>query len=85
MHPGIHICFDNTKEVTIFRKNNNLFEFLNDAVKYITTLPKKIKEIQIICSGVDGIKFQPWETITPYRARISEDGLRGRIEMGLLL
>ena len=23
----IHICFDNTKEVTIFRKNNNLLEY----------------------------------------------------------
>ena len=42
-------------------------------------------ETQIICSGVDGIKVQLWETITHYRTRISENELRGRIVMGLLL
>ena len=41
--------------------------------------------MQIIRSGVDGIKVQLWEAITRYRARISENGLRGRIEMGFLL
>ena len=38
--------------------------------------------MQIIRSGVDGIKVQRWEAITRYRTRISENGLRGRIEMG---
>ena len=51
----------------------------------LTTLPRKITEIQIICSGVDGSKVQLWEAIMRYRTRISENGLRGRIEMGLLL
>ena len=41
--------------------------------------------MQIICSGVDGIEVQLWEAITRYRTRISENGLRGRMEMGLLL
>ena len=41
--------------------------------------------MQIICSGVDGIKVQLWQAITRYRTRISEIGLRGRIEMWLLL
>ena len=35
--------------------------------------------------GVDGIKVQLSEAITRYRTRISENRLRGRIEMGLLL
>ena len=48
-------------------------------------MPKKILEMQIICSGVDGIKVQLREAITLYRTRISENGLRGRIEMGLAL
>ena len=38
--------------------------------------------MQIICSRVDGIKVQLCEAITRYRTRISENGLRGRIEMG---
>ena len=38
--------------------------------------------MQIICIGVDGIKVQLWEAITRYRTRISENGLRGRTEMG---
>ena len=42
-------------------------------------------EMQIFCSGVDGIKVQLWETITRYRTRISEHGRGGRIEMVLLL
>ena len=42
-------------------------------------------EMQIICNGVDGIKVQLWEAITRYRTRISVNGLRGRIEMGLFL
>ena len=42
-------------------------------------------EMQIICSGVDGIKVQLWEAITRYRTLVSENGLRVRIEMGLLL
>ena len=37
--------------------------------------------MQIIRSGVDGIKVQLWEAITRYRRRISENGLRGRIDM----
>ena len=41
--------------------------------------------MQIVCSGVDGIKVQLWEAITRYRARISENGLRGCIDIGLLL
>ena len=41
--------------------------------------------MQIICSGFDSIKVQLWEVITLYRTQISENGLRGRIEMGLLL
>ena len=51
----------------------------------LTTLPNKMIEMQTICSGVDGIKVQLWEAITRYRTRISENGLRGRIEFGLLL
>ena len=35
--------------------------------------------MQIICSGVDGIKVQLWEAITRYRTRISENGLRDRV------
>ena len=46
--------------------------------------PKKTTEMQIICSGVDGTKVQLWQAITRYRTRISENGLRGRIEMWLL-
>ena len=42
-------------------------------------------EMQIICSRVDGIKVQLWEGITRYRTRTSKNGLRGRIEIGLLL
>ena len=49
------------------------------------TLPKKITEMQIICSEVDGIRVQLWEAIARHGTRISENGLRGRIEMGLLL
>ena len=41
--------------------------------------------MQIICSGVDGIKVQLWEAIMRYWTRISENGLRGPNEMGLLL
>ena len=41
--------------------------------------------MQIICSGVDGITVQRWKAMTRYRTRISENGLRGRIEVGLLL
>ena len=48
-----------------------------------TTLPKKLTEMQIICSRVDGIKVQFCEAITRYRTRISENGLRGRIEIFL--
>ena len=55
------------------------------SLKLLTTLPKKIIEMQIISSEVDGIKIQLWEAITRYRTRISGNGLRGRIEMGLLL
>ena len=55
------------------------------SLNLMTTLPTKITEMQIICSGVDGIKVQLREEITRYRTRISENGLRGRIEMGLLL
>ena len=51
----------------------------------LTTLPKKRTEMQIICRGVDGIKVQLWEAITRYWTRISENGRRGRIEVGLLL
>ena len=40
--------------------------------------------MQIIRSGVDDIKVQLREAITRYGTRISENGLRGRIEMGLL-
>ena len=42
-------------------------------------------EMQIICSGVDGIKVQLSEAITRYWTQVSENGLRGCIEMGLLL
>ena len=38
-----------------------------------------------LCVRVDGIKVQLWEAITLYRTRISENGLRGHIELGLLL
>ena len=55
------------------------------SLNLLTTLPKRRTEMQIIRSGVDGIKVQLWEAITRYRTRISENGLRGRIEMGLLL
>ena len=41
--------------------------------------------MHIIRSGVDGIKVQLCEEITRHRTRISENGLGGRIEMGLLL
>ena len=41
--------------------------------------------MQIICGGVDGIKVQLWEAIMRYRTRISENGLRGCIEMGVAL
>ena len=37
--------------------------------------------MQIIRSGIDGIKVQLWEAITRYRTRISENGLRGRQSM----
>ena len=55
------------------------------SLNLLTTLPKRRTEMQIIRSGVDGIEVQIWEAITRYRTRISESGLRGRIEMGLLL
>ena len=55
------------------------------SLNLLTTLPKKMTEMQIICSRVDGIKVQLCEAITRYQTRISENGLRGRIEMGLLL
>ena len=55
------------------------------SLNLLTTLPKKRIEMQIICRGVDGIKVQLWEPIARYRARLSENGLRGRIEMALLL
>ena len=55
------------------------------SLNLLTTLPKKITDMKIICSGVDGIKAELWEAITRYRTGISENGLRGRIEMGLLL
>ena len=41
--------------------------------------------MQIICSRVDGIIVHLWEVSTRYRTRISENGLRGRIEVELLL
>ena len=53
------------------------------SLNLLTTLPKRRTEMQIIRSGVDGIKVQLWEAITRYRTQISENGLRGRIEMGL--
>ena len=40
--------------------------------------------MQIIRSGLDGIEVQLWEAITRYQTRISENGLRGRIEMRIL-
>ena len=55
------------------------------SLNLLTTLPKKRTEMQIICSEVDGIKVQLAEAIMRYRTRISENGLQGRIEMGLLL
>ena len=55
------------------------------SLNLLTTLPEKRIEMQIICRGVDGIKVQLWEPIARYRARLSENGLRGRIEMALLL
>ena len=45
------------------------------SLNLLTTSPKKRIEMQIICSGVDGIKVQLWEAITLYRTRISENGL----------
>ena len=41
--------------------------------------------MQIIWSGVDGIKVQLWEAITRYWTLMSENGLRDRIEMGFLV
>ena len=58
------------------------------SLNLLTTLPKKITEMQIICwenCEIDGIKVQLWEAITHYRKRISKNELRGRFEMGLLL
>ena len=54
------------------------------SLNLLTTLPKKRTEMQIICSGVDGIKVQLWEAVTRYRTRISENGLRGRIGVALV-
>ena len=54
------------------------------SLNLLTRSPKK-EQMQIICSGVDGSKVQLWEVITLYRTRISKNGLRDRIEMGLLL
>ena len=58
------------------------------SLNLLTTLPKKITEMQIICREnceIDGIKVQLWEAITHYRKPISKNELRGRFEMGLLL
>ena len=38
---SIHICFNNTKWVTIFRKNNNLLEYWKDVVKFIDNKAEK--------------------------------------------
>ena len=38
---SIHICFGNTKLVTIFRKNNNLLEYWQDVVKFIANVTEK--------------------------------------------
>ena len=40
--------------------------------------------VTVLAHG-NGVKVQLWEAITRYRIRISENRLRGRIEMGLLL
>ena len=45
------------------------------SLNYWQRCKKKITEMQIICSGADGIKVQLWEAITRYRGRISENGL----------
>ena len=96
----IYLCMETLKKVglkvTIFLftiRNKSLYSgkitiYLNIdrmSLNSLTTLPKKRTEMQIICRGVDGIKVQLWEAITRYRTRIYENGLRDRIEVGLLL
>ena len=81
------------RKVSIFvliirNKSEKITTYLNIesmSLNLLTTLPKKVTEMQIICSEVDGIKVQLREAVTRYRKRISKKGLRGRIEMGLLL
>ena len=55
------------------------------SLNLLTTSPKKRTKMQIIYSGVDRIKVQLWEAITLYQTRISENGLRCPIGIGLLL
>ena len=55
------------------------------SLNLLIKLTKRRTDMQIIRSGVDDIEVQLREGITRYRTRTSENGLRGRIEMGLLL
>ena len=79
---SIHICFGNINYSLYSGKISTYWNIDRMSFNLLPISPKKTKEMQVICSGVDGIKVQLWQAITRYRTRISENGLRGRIEIG---